>query len=125
MHVESGHFILEGILQGTLNIHQGVSANISGSQQRTVKLDPDTTVSVTGAIQGTTTVYEGATLIIEASGRLAGALSNFGKVIIRGVFGGPITNDGEFIVEGDGYILNSPRSGVEPPTTNGRGHKYL
>ena len=104
VHVESGKFILEGILQGSLDIQPGVSSKIIGTQQGSVTIGRDAIVSVTGAIQGSTTVQDGATLIIEDGGKLAGPLSNYGKVIIRGVFGGPQTGDGEIVIEGNGYI---------------------
>jgi cytoskeletal protein CcmA (bactofilin family) len=102
--VESGLFVLNGIIQGSLYIQSGVTANIFGSQQGTVTIGHSAKVIVTGAIEGSTTIEHGATLIIEASGRLAGALTNYGKVIIRGVFGGPQTGNGELKIEGNGYI---------------------
>jgi len=43
-------------------------------------------------------------LVIEETGKLAGTLNNNGKVILRGVFGGARSGNGEFIVEGNGYI---------------------
>lgn len=104
VHVESGHFVLAGTLMGTLHIHSGVTASITGRQQGTVTIGHGSTVTVTGAIQGTTNVEHGATLIIEAGGKLAGALRNDGQVIVRGVFGGPQTGAGQLKVEGGGYI---------------------
>lgn len=104
VHVEAGQFTLQGTLQGTLDIQPGVKCYITGKQQGTVTIGDRAVVSVAGAIQGTTRVNRGASLIIEAGGKLAGTLSNEGMVVIRGVFGGARTGNGELKLEGDGYI---------------------
>ena len=102
--VESGSFILLGTLQGTLSINTTDKAEIIGKQQGTVSIAKDGHVTVAGSIQGTTTVEYGATLIIESTGKLSGALTNNGTVIVRGVFGGPQSGDGEIVIERGGYI---------------------
>ena len=109
VHVESGRFILAGELRGTLNIKPKVIAEIRGTQKGTVTVGHAATVIVAGAIHGSTVVDDGATLIIEADGKLAGSLTNFGKVIVRGVFGGSQTGSGVLSVEGQGYIKQPKR----------------
>lgn len=104
VHVEKGIFTLEGTLQGSLDIQQKVTASIKGNQQGSINIRSNAKVTVDGAIQGSTTIDHNALLVIEAGGRLAGSLSNYGKIIIRGVFGGSRSGDGELIIEGDGYI---------------------
>lgn len=104
MNIESGRFRLLGELQGTLSINTTEKAEIIGRQQGTVTIDRGGHLTVTGSIQGTTTVADGATLIIEQTGKLAGTLTNNGIVIMRGVFGGAQSGNGELIVEENGHI---------------------
>jgi|SRR5215213_2483147 len=104
VHVESGEFMLEGVLQGTLDIQRGVNALIIGTQQGSVNLEPGSMVTVSGAIEGSTNVAAGAILLIEPMGKLAGTLTNYGQVILRGVFGGAKSGSGELKIEGQGYI---------------------
>lgn len=104
VHVESGTLQLKGTLQGTLHVQEGAAVVITGTQQGTVAIAAAAAVTVFGAIQGTTTLERGATLIIEASGKLAGTLVNSGLVVLRGVFGGERVGSGQLRVEGDGYI---------------------
>lgn len=104
VHVEAGEFTLEGTLQGSLDVQSGVKASIRGRQQGSVAVGQGAVVVVTGAIEGSTHVSRGGTVITEASGRLAGSLTNHGEVVVRGVFGGSYDGDGEFRLEGSGYI---------------------
>lgn len=104
VHVEAGTLELLGVLQGTLIIHPNASAVISGKQQGTVSLEHGATVIVRGAIQGTVSIAQDALLVIEETGRLAGTLSNNGNVVLRGVFGGAKSGDGNLQIEGNGYI---------------------
>lgn len=104
VHVEAGQFRLDGSLQGSLDLQTGVNASICGSQQGSVSIAAGAVLTVTGAIQGSTHVERGGHVIIEPSGRLAGSLTNYGEVVVRGVFGGSYTGDGDMRLEGDGYI---------------------
>lgn len=104
VHVEGGEFVLEGTLQGSLDLQSSVNAYIRGRQQGSVTVAKGAVVIVTGAIQGSTHVEVGGHVIVETSGRLAGSLTNYGEVLVRGVFGGSYTGDGNLKVEGDGRI---------------------
>jgi cytoskeletal protein CcmA (bactofilin family) len=104
VHVESGTFTLEGTLKGTLDIQDGVRAKIVGKQQGTVSVAKGATVTVTGAIEGTVSVDTGAAVVVEHGGKLAGTLRNNGLVIVRGVFGGAQTGDGELRLEEAGFV---------------------
>ncbi len=104
IHVEAGKLSLTGTLKGTLSIKSGAEAHIAGRQQGTVSLQRDTRAVVTGEIEGTTVVANGATLIIEETGKLAGTLTNEGLVILRGVFGGARSGAGDFRIEGSGRV---------------------
>ena len=55
-------------------------------------------------LSGTTNVSNYGTVIVEERGKLTGTLSNNGVVIVRGVFGGAKSGNGELILEGNGYI---------------------
>lgn len=104
VHVESGNFTLAGKIQGTLNIHSDVAAVIVGRQCGTISVETRASVQISGSVEGTASVAEGATLVVEAGGKLAGALCNDGLVIVRGVFGGPQTGKGELRIENGGCI---------------------
>lgn len=58
----------------------------------------------TRAIEGPTVVANGATLIFEETGKLAGTLTNEGLVILRGVFGGARSGAGDFRIECSGMV---------------------
>ena len=105
VNVKSGEFTLKGVLQGSLNMQSNDVAKIEGDQQGSVAILQNSTVVVTGAINGSTFVQKGSTLIIESGAKLAGSLTNNGTVILRGVFGGVRNGNGDFIIEGKGYIV--------------------
>lgn len=69
-----------------------------------MSLSPNSSIRVTGKIQGTTSVSKGATVVVEETGKLQGALSNYGKVILRGTLAGAQSGNGEVVVEGNGHI---------------------
>ena len=104
VQVEAGHLELRGRLRGTLHLHTGSTATISGVQAGTIALEAGVSVTVTGTIQGTTSVERGSTFVVEAGARLAGTLHNDGRVIVRGVFGGVQTGRGELRLEGQRYV---------------------
>jgi hypothetical protein len=104
VHLEAGTFELRGRLLGTLVVHPHARAVISGIQRGTISLGEGAHVAVQGAIEGTASVGRGAILVIEATGKLAGTLSNQGTVVLRGVFGGATVGFGTLRIEGDGYI---------------------
>jgi len=113
VHVEAGDFRLDGTLQGSLDLQSGVKASIRGTQQGSVAVAEGAVVLVTRAFQGSTHISRGGVVIIEATGRLAGSLTNDGEVVVRGVFGGSYVGDGRLRLEGDGYIKQSVvRDGV-------------
>lgn len=104
VHLEAGTLELRGTLQGTLIVHPHARVVISGSQEGSISLGEESHVAVQGAIQGTASISRGAILVIEATGKLAGTLSNSGTVVLRGVFGGATVGFGTLRIEGDGYI---------------------
>jgi hypothetical protein len=103
VQVESGHLELRGVNQGSLHIHPGATASISGRQQGTASISSGGSLLVTGAIEGTTNVAGAAGLVVEATGKLAGTLHNDGLVVIRGVFGGARSGQGELRFEDSGW----------------------
>lgn len=104
VHVEAGRFLLEGVLQGSLDIQTGAEAIIRGTLQGSASVASGSRVVVTGSIEGSASVARNGTLIIESGGKLAGSLTNYGDVIVRGVFGGVATGDCALRLEGTGYI---------------------
>lgn len=103
VHVEGGHLELRGMIRGTLALHPGARATISGTQAGTLNVGQGVEVVVTGAIEGTTNVQGGALVVVEPRGKLAGTLHNDGRVVVRGVFGGARSGSGELVFEGQGY----------------------
>ncbi|MFF2532432.1 hypothetical protein ACFVS2_26555 [Brevibacillus sp. NPDC058079] len=104
VHIESGEFVLSGTLNGSLNVQGGASARILGKQRGSVSIHSQALVIVEGSIEGSTSLQPDGTLIVETNAKLAGSLNNFGRVILKGVFGGTSTGRGEIIVEDSGYI---------------------
>ena len=104
VHVETGELTLAGTLQGSLDAQSGTRVCIRGRQQGSVSVASGAVVVVAGAIEGSVHVRRGGQVIIEAGGRLAGSLTNYGEVIVRGVFGGSYIGDGDMKLENDGYI---------------------
>lgn len=103
VHVESGQFQLDGIIQGSLDIQAGVHAIIHGVQQGSVSVACGALVVITGSIEGSVTVARGGAVVVENRGKLAGSLHNDGEVTVRGVFGGSISGI-PVRLEGNGYI---------------------
>lgn len=104
VYVESGTLILDGELNGTLKVSQHAKVQIYGRQIGNVELADGSLVSVNGSITGTTNVEHGGTLIVEENAEVSGTLSNYGTVIIRGVFDGVRDGKGILTIEGHGRI---------------------
>lgn len=104
VHAEKGHFELRGTLQGSLAIHPGATATIVGRQQGSVHLGESVSVEELGAIEGSVHIEAGAKLVVEPGAKLAGSLHNDGLVLLRGVFGGSQSGQGELLLEGQGRV---------------------
>lgn len=102
--VESGTLILKGTIHGTLSIQPGAEAIIFGKQHGTVSIRGGAEVTVHGKISGTVSLSRDSKLNIEEGGVVAGTLSNNGLVILRGVFGGANSGNGDFLIEGNGFV---------------------
>jgi hypothetical protein len=104
VYVENGILTIIGELHGSLDIQSAGKVIVMGKQHGTVSLENGVSVMVHGEIHGTTNLDYNSLLIIEEGGKLAGTLSNNGKVIVRGVFGGAQSGHGELILESLGCI---------------------
>jgi cytoskeletal protein CcmA (bactofilin family) len=104
IHVENGTLTINGKLNGTLDVQHAAKVIIIGKQNGSVNLESGALVIVHGEINGSTSLDANSNLVIEAGGKLAGSLANYGKVILRGVFGGARSGQGELVIEGNGYI---------------------
>lgn len=104
IHVENGTLTISGELRGTLDVQSSAKVIINGKQNGTISLEPGALVIVYGEINGTTSLDRNSNLVIEAGGKLAGTLANNGTVILRGIFGGARSGQGELILEGNGSI---------------------
>jgi cytoskeletal protein CcmA (bactofilin family) len=102
VHVETGTLYIRGTLEGTLDVQPQARAVISGGQLGTVMIAGEALISVSGTLQGTTALEQGAVLIVEATGKCGGTLANDGLVIVRGLFAGKQTGDGELRFEENG-----------------------
>ena len=104
VHVENGTLTIYGELHGTLDVQRAASVIIIGKQHGTVSVKNNAKVTVIGELHGTTNVESLGTIVVEETGKLAGTLCNNGIVIVRGVFGGAQSGNGDLILEGNGYI---------------------
>lgn len=104
VHVKSGTLTIRGELQGTLDVQNGSKVIIFGKQNGTVSIDDNGEIIIYGEINGTTSISYGSVVTIEEGGKLAGSLTNNGKLIIRGIFGGSQSGNGKIIIEGCGRI---------------------
>ena len=104
VHLENGCLTITGTLNGSLNVQSNTKAIIFGTQNGSVSIDDNALIVVNGSLNGSTHISKYATVVVEKDGKLAGSLSNNGKLIIRGVFGGSKSGHGEVILEGNGYI---------------------
>jgi hypothetical protein len=107
IHVEGALLTLRGTNRGTIVVHEGAGLMLEGTQAGTVYVARGGQVTILGALNGETTLEPGATVVVEATGRLAGGLTNAGRVIVRGVYGGCRRGPGAFVLEGVGR-LKSP-----------------
>lgn len=112
IHVEEGTLVIQGKNSGTLDVQAGTKVEVLGEQSGSTYIAAGAEVVVRGIMSGSTTISSGSSIIVEEKGRLSGSLRNEGTLIIRGVFGGARSGDGEIIIEDNGYIK-------EPVTRNG------
>jgi hypothetical protein len=103
VRVEAGIFELRGRIEGSLGVHRGATATISGTQAGSVHVADGVEVAITGAVEGSAHVSPGGVVVVEPGGKLAGSLHNDGRVVVRGVFGGSRSGSGELAFEDDGY----------------------
>lgn len=105
--------VISGTLQGSLSVENGGEVLIEGAQQGSTNVSGNSRVEISGKCQGSTNINAGSEVIVQPSGRLQGSMNNYGKLIIRGAFGGAYNGRGHTLVEDDGYI-KQPRieSGV-------------
>lgn len=113
--VESGTLTVHGEILGTLEIHGSAKAVILGKQSGTVILSGGAELIVSGRLLGTVIINSGGSAVVEEGGILAGTLINNGQIIIRGVFGGEKSGDGNLIIEASGKI-------VEPVIEDGKAY---
>lgn len=104
--------VIKGTLQGSLSVENGGEVLIEGTQQGSTNVSGSSMVEISGKCQGSTNINGGSQVIIQPSGRLQGSMTNYGKLIIRGVFGGAYNGSGQTFLEGDGHIK-------EPRVENG------
>jgi cytoskeletal protein CcmA (bactofilin family) len=107
--VEAGAFHLVGNLQGSLSLKPGVSCLITGAQAGSVHVSARVSVIVRGRIDGPMDVDRGGEVVLERGARFAGSLHNDGLVVVRGVFGGAQSGDGELRLEDGGSIKQPTR----------------
>jgi cytoskeletal protein CcmA (bactofilin family) len=104
VRVEGGDFRLVGKLDGSLHLSPGIRATIDGRQHGSVHVASGAEVSVNGHIEGSVHIEHGASVTVQPRGRVAGSLHNEGVLLVRGVFGGSRSGQGEVRLEGAGYI---------------------
>ena len=111
IQVEAGILTINGELRGSLNVHENAQVIIRGKQNGSISLKNGASTTVYGQLNGSSHLSSNSTVIIEERGRLAGSLTNEGKVILRGVFGGTQFGNGTISIEGNGYIKQPTKRG--------------
>lgn len=118
IHIENGvTYAIEADNTGSVHVHSGAKLVIAKSHTGTINLDTKSEVVIKGNAVGSVNLSPGSLLIIESSGKLIGSSYNDGRMIIRGVYGGSQSGNGEFIIEESGMIK-------KPVIKNGNNYYY-
>lgn len=106
VEVVSGRFDVYGRVNGSVLVHGDgeVFVSVGGQINGSVSVKPGGSVTVQGSLMGSVRIADGAEVVVEPLGKIAGSLSNYGLLIVRGMFAGAQSGDGELRLEGVGYI---------------------
>ena len=91
---DGGTLVIGGTHEGAIVLEGGGELSVVGTLHGSVDVGSLATVTITGDVVGRITVRVAGTLVIEADGRLAGPLTNYGSVTNRGVRSGPVEGRG-------------------------------
>ena len=88
--VDGGTLVIEGTHDGAIVIEGGGRLTVRGVLRGSLDVGTLATATVTGDVLGRVTVRVAGTLVVEAEGRLAGPIMNYGSITNRGVRSGPV-----------------------------------
>ena len=86
---DGGMLTLAGTHTGLVTLEGGASLYISGTLNGGLVVESLSTATVAGDVVGPVTVRVAATVVVEASGRIAGPITNHGSFTNRGFRSGP------------------------------------
>ena len=88
--VDGGTLVIEGTHDGAIVLEGGATLDVRGVLRGSLDVGTLATATVTGDVVGRVTVRVAGTLVVEADGRLAGPVMNYGSFTNRGVRSGPV-----------------------------------
>lgn len=97
IHLESGSLIINGKLNGMLDVQSNTKVVVNGQQCGKVIVESGASVTVYGEMSGLTRLAVDSELIVEEDAKFTGLLANEGNVIMKGVFRGEQKGNGEMI----------------------------
>jgi len=102
--LKSGSLVINGVVQGSLEVFDNTKAEINGNHQGSVHLGNGAVVVINGKLNGSITIERNGKVIIEKNGLLAGSIINYGEILIRGVLAGSRSGNGHIEIEDNGII---------------------
>lgn len=102
--VRGATLTIRGEHHGSLAVAGEGRVIVEGEHHGSTSLAGSSVLEILGSNQGSTSVGDGSSVVVQPTGKLAGSMSNNGRLLIRGVFGGAYSGSGERILEGAGYV---------------------
>ena len=88
--VDGGSLVISGTHDGAVELEGGATLDIAGVLKGTLAVGSLATARITGDVVGQVVVRVAGTLVVEASGRVAGPVTNHGSFTNRGLRSGPV-----------------------------------
>lgn len=88
--VDGGMLTVSGNHQGTIELEGGAAVSITGTLKGTLEVGSLAQAVISGDVVGAVLVRVAGTVVVEASGRVAGPITNHGSVTNRGMRSGPV-----------------------------------
>jgi hypothetical protein len=87
---DGGTLVVSGTHEGPVVLEGGASLLVTGALHGTVEIASLASATVSGDLVGQVDVRIAGTLLVEADGRLAGPVTNYGSFTNRGIRSGPV-----------------------------------
>lgn len=87
---DGGSLVIAGTHDGTVELEGGATVAVTGVLKGTLEVGSLSNASVSGDVVGAVVVRVAGTLVVEASGRVAGPVTNHGSFTNHGLRSGPV-----------------------------------